>query len=194
MISTIIFDFAGVTAKERMFVAISRILSAKSGIPEKEIQERLYGNEAVYTRGEKPINEFWKSINIEGTLLFKDFTDAFRTWYVLNEEVLVLATTLKHHYQVVLFSENFDIASDAIKADPRVSSIFEKMYFSNEMHLSKRDLASFSYVLNDLGKNGTECVFIDDKETAEDIIQDIFFKFWINADEIIINKSLKSYL
>ncbi len=37
-------------------------------------------------------------------------------------------------------------------------------------------------------------LFIEDKETAEDIIQDIFFKLWINADEIKINKSFKSYL
>lgn len=36
--------------------------------------------------------------------------------------------------------------------------------------------------------------YVKDKHTAEDIVEDFFYLFWINSDQIIINTSLNGYI
>jgi HAD superfamily hydrolase (TIGR01509 family) len=42
-------------------------------------------------------------------------------------------------------------------------AIFQKVYLSNEIGLLKPDAAAFEYVLNDINKSASECIFIDDR-------------------------------
>lgn len=36
--------------------------------------------------------------------------------------------------------------------------------------------------------------YLDSKDTAEDVVQEFFFKLWANREKLTINQSLKSYL
>jgi RNA polymerase sigma-70 factor (ECF subfamily) len=38
------------------------------------------------------------------------------------------------------------------------------------------------------------CLFLNDPDAAEDVVQEVFFKLWNNRAEITINTSVKSYL
>ncbi|MDD4645629.1 MAG: RNA polymerase sigma-70 factor [Bacteroidales bacterium] len=37
-------------------------------------------------------------------------------------------------------------------------------------------------------------LFLNDRDAAEDVVQDVFFKLWKNRDELSVNTTLKSYL
>jgi len=62
--------------------------------------------------------------------------------------------------------------------------------------LKKKDKAAFEYVFNeyyDILCNYS-CKFLDEKEDAEEIVQDVFVKFWERLDSLAEDSSIKSYL
>ncbi|MBR1626333.1 MAG: HAD family phosphatase [Bacteroidales bacterium] len=87
-------------------------------------------------------------------------------------ETIRLLGTLKLHYEkILLFSNTNEIHmnfvrklfSDTIGFDV-FSLLFDKSYFSHEIHLRKPDKESFLRVLDDAGIKAEETLFIDDTQ------------------------------
>ncbi len=164
MITTFIFDFAGVVTTERCFPAIAQKISEKCGVDRETVEKRLYAIEKQYLLGKETTDEFWKKTMNGLPVPLKEFSSIFGSWYQLNEEVIGMIKKLKKKYRVILLSDNFDAMSTALRKDRRLTELFERMYFSNEFHLSKHDEHIFKKVLAEENKTAEECVFIDDKE------------------------------
>lgn len=164
MIKTIIFDFAGVLTTKRCFPVVAERLSKKFGIDKELIQKRLYAHEADYLLGNESTKGFWEKVCKDLDVPFNDFRTMLASWYDLNEQVLSLVATLKAKYQLILLSDNFEAVTPGMRKNKTLNRLFEKMYFSNELHSNKKNERTFQHVLQDIKKNPEECLFIDDKE------------------------------
>ena len=163
-ISTVIFDFAGVLTTGRFFPLLAKNLNDKFGVNREEIEKRLRANEKIYARGEETTEDFWKKCFPEAEVAYDDFVREFAYSYELNQKVLDIAGNLKKNYYTILHSDNFEALVTVIKKDPRITSLFEEIFFSNEIGTLKDEEASFRHVLEKSGKKGEKCIFIDDKE------------------------------
>lgn len=164
MITTLIFDFAGVVSRKRFFPVVAENLSKKYGLPEEDIARSLKAHTMQYMLGKESTRDFWKKVCGEFNIPYEEFVEVFSSSYDLNSEVIDLIRNLKPKYRIFLHSDNFNALSQTLRKNPKLEGLFEKMYFSDEMHLIKEDEASFRHVLRDIRKEAGECVFIDDQE------------------------------
>lgn len=164
MITTIIFDFAGVVSFRNFFPVVAENLSRKYGISEPDIEQRLRTRGTRYILGKESAEEFWQKVCEGLDIPYQGFLEIFSSSYEINPEIVSFIKQLKPKYQVLLHSDNFNALSQTLRKDPGLEGLFEKMYFSDEIHLIKEDEASFRHVLQDVGKKPEECIFIDDKE------------------------------
>ena len=164
MITTIIFDFAGVISKRNFFPVVAENLSEKYGIPKEKILENLKTHVMQYVLGKESTEDFWKKVCGEFDIPYDEFVAIFSSAYELNFDMIELIKKLKEKYQVFLLSDNFNALSQTLRKEKNLEGLFEKMYFSDEMHLIKEDEQAFWHLLNDTQKKPEECVFIDDKE------------------------------
>lgn len=164
MIKTIIFDFGGVVSIGRFFPVVAENLSRKFGISKDIIQQNLYLHETEYMLGNHSTTTFWENVCKDIDIPYKEFAEIFGSSYEPNLEVIEYIDDIKQRYQIILHSDNFEALAQTVKNDVRLEGLFERMYFSNEIHLLKNDEASFRHVLNDINRAPEECAFIDDKE------------------------------
>ncbi len=164
MITTIVFDFAGVISKRNFFPVVAENLSEKYGIPKEKILENLSKHVSQYILGKESTQEFWKKTCGEFNIPYEEFVNIFCSSYELNFQMIELVKKLKEKYNIFLLSDNFDALSKTLRKDDRLDGLFEKMYFSDEMHFIKEDEKAFYYMLNDTSKKAEECLFVDDKE------------------------------
>lgn len=164
MIKTIIFDFAGVIATKKCFPAIADKLSEKLGIDKDLILEQLYDNEEEYVLGNESLQDFWEKSIKKIDISYPDFETIFSSWYELNNDVIDLIKELKKDYQMIILSDNFDVATPIMRKDENFNYLFEEMIFSNEVHLTKKYKEIFEYTLEKIDKKPSECLFIDDKK------------------------------
>ena len=164
MITTIIFDFAGVISKRNFFPVVAENLSKKYGIPKEKILENLSTNVAKYIRGEESTEELWNKACVEFNIPYDDFVKIFSSAYELNFKMLELIKKLKENYDIYLLSDNFNALSQTLRKDENLKELFKKMYFSDEIHFIKEDEKAFRHMLNDSHKEARECIFVDDNE------------------------------
>jgi|GEM_PF-1131723 len=165
-IKCIIFDFGGVLTTTKCFPILAERLSKRLFIKKELIQEHLYANETPYLLGEESTQDFWEKNLKQLGIPFQALVEEFASWYVLNQETLKLANSLKKNFRIILFSDNFDALSPTIRKDQALTGLFEEMFFSNEMHKTKAQAASFKRILKKLGLKPEECVFIDDHQKS----------------------------
>lgn len=89
-----------------------------------------------------------------------------------TEERFQLIEQLKKHFTVYLLSNTNSIHIDFFKAYiekdfgwERWSNLFDKQYLSYEIGLRKPHKEIYEFVLNDMGREAKECIFIDDNIT-----------------------------
>jgi len=164
MIKTLIFDFAGVLTKTRCFPQLSVNLGKQFDTDPSIIEKQLYGNEREYLLGNESTEDFWKESCSELGIPFEDFTNAFKSWYELDIEMLAFIRELKKKYQIILHSDNFEVISSELRENPKLKKLFELMFFSNEIHMNKKNEEAFKHVIAKIDKLPSECIFTDDKE------------------------------
>ncbi len=164
MIKTLIFDFAGVLTKSRCFLQLAINLGKQFNIDSSIIEKQLYGTEKEYLLGNESTEDFWKKSCSELGIPFDDFANTFKSWYKLDSEILAFIRELKKNYQIILHSDNFEIISSCLRENPKLKELFELMFFSNEMHMNKKNEEAFKHVIAKINKLPSECIFTDDKE------------------------------
>ena len=126
--------------------------------------ENLYNSEKNYLIGKETTKSFYNNSCKNLGISFKDFSHHFQNWYTLDENILNYIKQLKEKYEIVLHSDNFEIISKGLKKNSRLTSIFDKMVFSNDIGYNKTQKEAFEYTLNKINKSPDECIFTDDKE------------------------------
>lgn len=164
MITTIIFDFAGVLTTSRCFPKIAQTLGAQYQIDSKLIEQHLYNGEDRYLVGKESTEVFWERTCKDLGITLEDFIKHFQGWYELNEPMMNLLDELSNSYELLLHSDNFEPISNALKSNQQLQSLFKTMVFSNEIELPKIDPEAFKHTLSLTNSPPEQCLFIDDKE------------------------------
>lgn len=163
MINTIIFDFADVVTKENFLPVLIRECKEKFGLNEAKFKQHFLDIETSFMVGEMSCKDFWQIACKGYEVSFEQFAEVFENAYEIDPDMIKLIEKLKKNYRVVMLSDNFDRLSENVKNNPTLKGLFERTFFSNEMHLTKKTPGCFEYVLKQLGKKPDECVFTDDK-------------------------------
>jgi glucose-1-phosphatase len=171
-IKNIIFDFGGVLI-DLDTNRTANALEAMTGIPAQEIyptHKELFDN---YEKGLLITENFmW---NIQN--LCKDVPQGFeviQAWNAMilgwNPLKLQFLEEVKNRYHIYLLSNTNELHIDHVRRDLESNHkienfeeyFFKKVYYSHEIKMRKPDLEIYSYVINDLGIDPKETLFIDD--------------------------------
>ena len=165
MITTLFFDFAGVIATTKLFPKLAEIISQKTDISLEEIEKALYTDAERFVCGTQSTQDFWKEYLEPLGIEYNLFKFEMQNWYTLRTDLLDYIDEMKERgYVVHVLSDNFEVCTEIMRKDFEFTKHFEKLYFSNEVHLSKSGTDFFEHVLNDANVSAKESLFFDDKE------------------------------
>ncbi len=85
---------------------------------------------------------------------------------VYDKDMIRYLNELKRYYRFIMLSNQNKHLSDLVKSGnyEELRGMFDKLYFSCDIGISKPDSGIYEYVLKDAGLIAEECLFIDDKE------------------------------
>jgi HAD superfamily hydrolase (TIGR01509 family) len=171
-ISTIIFDLGGVLLdldQGKTLRAFSRL-----GLDLDDVNE----SSAIFTdfeTGKLNAADFRQGIQtLSKGILSQEQIDASWNLMLLDitEERFRLMEQLRKSFNIYLLSNTNSIHIDYFRnyidgsfGLERWDNLFDKQYLSYEIGLRKPNRAIYEYVLADLGREATECIFIDDNIT-----------------------------
>jgi FMN phosphatase YigB (HAD superfamily) len=171
-ISTIIFDLGGVL----LDLDQGKTLRAfnKLGLDLDDVNESA----SIFTdfeTGKINAADFRQGIQTlsKGILTSEQIDHAWNLMLLeTTEERFRLIEQLRKHFRVYLLSNTNSIHIDYFKAYiekdfgwNRWSNLFDKQYLSYEMGMRKPHKEIYQFVLNDIGREAKECIFVDDNIT-----------------------------
>ncbi|MCH3923637.1 MAG: HAD family phosphatase [Bacteroidales bacterium] len=207
MIKNLLLDMGGVI----LGVDYTRVVSAfkECGIKDFETiytQSKQLPLIDDFEKGNITIAEFHNGVR---DLVKKDLTDSQidKAWNSMildvKKDVIAIIGELKMKYEgIYLFSNTNEIHINYVKKDFQekigfdvFSCLFNKSYFSNEIHQRKPDKESFQYVVDDSKIKKEETLFIDD--TIQNIEGAKAFgmnAYWLTNGETLIDLHNKSII
>ncbi len=86
----------------------------------------------------------------------------FFNFFFLNDDLLHFYESIKSEYTLCVFTESTSIQKvSGIKS--RMSEVFQYIYTPSEMGMLKTDPRSYLYIAQNLSRDATEMLFIDDR-------------------------------
>src|SRR5690606_30137475 len=115
-----------------------------------EIERALYTDAERFVCGTQSTEGFWEEYLKPLGIEFHMFKYEMENWYTLRYDLLDYVDELKGRgYTIHVLSDNFDVCTEVMRKDTKITKHFEKLYFSNEVHLSKSGTEFFKHVLKD---------------------------------------------
>ncbi|GAB4115255.1 MAG: glucose-1-phosphatase [Candidatus Caldatribacteriota bacterium] len=160
MVSLYIFDMGGVVCNNFRDIPL---ISKELGITEEEFFIYAGENFQILLEGKIDSREFWKRFSQSlGKYIGEDL---FKKYFhpQLNLEVIEIIKQLKKFSRVVCGSNTLDTHYDYL-ANRGAYDIFDRVYVSNKIGLSKPEANFFWYILREEKTIPADTVFIDDLE------------------------------
>jgi putative hydrolase of the HAD superfamily len=168
VIRAVVFDFGGVLAEEGFTIGLEKI-GRDHGIDGEHA--RRVGESLVfssgYVTGQVSEADFWEAfrrelgIEAEDRALRKTILEGF----VLRPRMLALAEWLKKRgVRVAILSDQTDWLEALDRRNPFLY-LFDPVYNSFRTGRTKRDEQAFRDLMTDLGLEGSEILFVDDRPT-----------------------------
>lgn len=165
-IRAVMFDLGGVLLRTED--PQHRIdLAKKYGISREELEKLVFGSPVSLQAelGQKDPGSVWRHAQQVLRIAESDlemFKDAFWAGDRLDEDLLSLVKSLRGRYRTVLLSNAWmDMRRNVARRFGALDA-FEMQIFSAEVGLRKPDPRIFQHVLNLLGADPEEIVFVDD--------------------------------
>jgi len=162
-IKAILFDFDGVLTTDKTgSLTTTRYLSQRTGIELSHVQSVFRRFNDDLTLGKTTHEQIWGRICAElgQTLSMVLLTEAFESTR-FNSRMLALARALRSRYAVGIVTDNKKDRIDHLKMVHDLSSLFDPIAVSAEMGVGKDNPAIFLHVMQTLGVDARECIFID---------------------------------
>jgi epoxide hydrolase-like predicted phosphatase len=170
-ITTIIFDLGGVILNLNQELTYQAF--AKLGADTTQFHEQvdvLNKFETGHIDADTFRNHFVQLY--QGKVSIPEIDDAWNAMLLdLPEERINMLIELRKTFDVYLLSNTNSIHIDAFNAYLTLHhqqlnwmGLFDKVYYSYEIGYRKPNTDIYEFVLNDLGKQANECIFIDDNK------------------------------
>jgi len=161
MVKIIIFDVMGVVFTEGDDVEnllIPYIRSLKSDVDKQEIK-KLYISTSL---GKLTSHEFWQLAGFEETDISETEQNYLEKSFSLDPGFLPCAKALKDRYGIALLSNDVSEWSRFLRKHYDIEPLIDAAFISGDLGVRKPDPEIYKIVLEELGKEPGECVFIDD--------------------------------
>ncbi len=166
MIKTVIFDLGGVLVRtedrqQREALAESYDMSYQ------ELGEYVYNRQSAVraTVGEITAEEHWQAVQEDLGLTDQElegFKEEFWGGDVLDEVLVEFIRGLGLHYTTALLSNAWDDLRGVMEEVWEIDEIFNYIFISAEIGSAKPDDAIYQHVIQEVGDQPGEMVFIDD--------------------------------
>ncbi len=165
-IQAIIFDIGGVLSRRVDFQWIEK-WEARLNVQHGELTDFVWENELAKQAviGDVEPVAVWDylaeqvKLNDEELL---DLQEDFFQGYAYNDELLAFISTLRSHYKTAILSDAWIDAR--MNLEPVINDdLFDVIYFSAEQGMGKPNPAFYQKLLDELGVQPEEAIFIDDR-------------------------------
>jgi putative hydrolase of the HAD superfamily len=166
MIKAIIFDFGRVISAQKprsLFQTYEQDLGLEPGT----LNPIMFGSQVWQDAllGRKTAEEFWRAVGPDLGLNTPEEVNAFRRRYqsdeAINEGVVGLIRRLHGHFKLAVLS-NSPPGLTGWLADWDILDLFDAVFCSGDEGVVKPDPIAFEVILERLGLEAEEAVFIDD--------------------------------
>src|SRR5450759_3422905 len=172
-IRSVLWDMGGVLL--RNMIPEPRIhLAELYGMSEAQLEELVFGNPVSKkaTLGEVGVEELWEYVR-EALQLdpqkLAEFEVTFWSSDRVDEELIDFIQSLRQNYKIGLLSNAFiDARPSLSKRFPGLLNVFDEVVFSYEVKIAKPDPRIYSLMLDKLGLEPENAIFVDDfRENVE---------------------------
>ena len=198
MIKTVIFDLGGVLVRTENMLPRQK-LAEKHGMSYQELSYLVYRTKSANLAmiGKVPAGDHQQTIlkNLNLPLdSFSAFEDEFWGGDRLDSQLVDFIQGLRGEYRTVLLSNAWDNLRKLLEGLWKIDGVFDEIFISAEMGLAKPDPAIYKVVIDSLGQDPSELIFVDDfvdniKAAREANINAIHFR---NRDQALAD--LADYL
>jgi epoxide hydrolase-like predicted phosphatase len=166
MIKAVLFDLGGVLMRTED-PQHREALAERYGMTYREISKLVYERESAVlaTLGKITAEEHWQNIQEELDLddaELERFKEDFWAGDVLDEVLVDFIRGLGLHYTTALLSNAWDDLREALSDLWEIDDAFDRIFISAEIGLAKPGDEIYRHVIQELGHQPAEMVFIDD--------------------------------
>jgi epoxide hydrolase-like predicted phosphatase len=166
MIQTIIFDLGGVLVRTEDRIP-RQLLAEKFGMTYEEMDSLVYGSPTSKEAGEGKISAEQHKETVLKTLglpldSFKSFGDEFWGGDRLDKKLVEFIEGLRGEYTTALLSNAWDDLRPLLVNLWKIDGIFDHIFISAEVKLTKPDPRIYQLVINELQQDPSEMIFVDD--------------------------------
>lgn len=198
-IKNIIFDLGGVVLDIDESITLHEL--QKKGIDGNALMQdpRFLDIDAKFERGIISAHTFRKQIKQligKENLSDPDFDFLWNSMLLdIPRERIHALEQIKEHYNIFLMSNTNEIHYDLYVRDLQLrfgykqfDDLFDKSYFSFDVHLMKPDPLFFEYIIEHQGLKPQETLFIDDSKANTDVASQMgIHTYLIRRDELVRN-------
>ena len=166
MIHTVIFDLGGVLVRTEDRKP-RQLLAERFGMTYEELDDLVYGSLTSKQAGEGTITAEQHKESVMKALgqsldSFKSFGDEFWGGDRLDRNLVEFIQGLRGEYTTALLSNAWDDLRPLLENYWKIAGIFDHIFISAELKMAKPDPRIFHHVINELQKEPSEMVFVDD--------------------------------
>ncbi|MCF7862011.1 HAD family phosphatase [Candidatus Woesearchaeota archaeon] len=156
MISTIIFDYGGVIGSDAD--TILNVLLKKHGFSEGEATGFWKKHWHMMKLGHKSVDELWADVGQSLAL-------EYESMITCNQEVLKICRQLKDQgYSMGVLANEIKEWMEVKRRKAHLDEIFDIVYSSADIHVSKPQRQAYEIILNDLNAAPEDTLFIDNMQ------------------------------
>ncbi|WP_198468782.1 HAD family hydrolase [Acetomicrobium sp. S15 = DSM 107314] len=197
LVRAVIFDFGGVIAEEG-FVNGLKVIGRRYGKDPDEVLKlgSSLSYETGFVNGKATEQQFWDAFRHYTGISAPDeeLREVVLSRFVLRPRVLELARSLKEAgLTTAILSDQTNWLEEINERTP-FFYLFDRVFNSYRMGISKRDTAIFNIVLRELGLRPPQAIFVDDRNENVERAASVGIKAILYRDEESLIDELLCFL
>ncbi len=165
-IRAVIFDMGGVLLRTADRGPRTR-LAERYGLTYEQMEALVFDSETATqcTVGKITTSEFWKAVCKrlnEPVERSQELSQAFFGGDMLDMQLVAFIRSLRPRYRTALLSNAWDNLRNLLEENWKILDAFDEVFISAEMGMSKPDERIFQAVMQKLGLEAGEIIFVDD--------------------------------
>jgi putative hydrolase of the HAD superfamily len=171
VIKGVIFDYGGTLTRDGSFKPVYKRLAEKLGKDVEYVRTLMKHGVGKFLRGQISEDEFWKILEAEhGSPIGAEDRNVWVSWAELEPDPLMVdlvARLRSDGYKLAVLSNATQPSAEIIRNHGGYEG-FDEVVLSCEIGYAKPEIEMYKKVLDMLGLEAQECLFVDDQQRILD--------------------------